>query len=76
MTSYATPGVPLFVNAQTTPDEGFDWGIDATGRMRLFILRLGRDRHLVIDIEAQDTAPWADLLAAAGPIVETFEFRH
>ena len=33
------PGVPLFVNAQTTPDEGFDWGIDSKGRMRLFILR-------------------------------------
>ena len=60
----------------TTPDEGFDWGIDAKGRMRLYILRLDRDRNLVIDIEAQDTAAWESLLTAAVPIVETFEFRH
>ena len=64
------------MNAQTTPDEGFDWGIDSKGRMRLFILRLDRDRNLVIDIEAQDTATWDALLKTADPIVETFEFRH
>ena len=72
----ATPGVPLFVNAQTTPDEGLDWGVDSKGHMRLFILRLDRDRNLVVDIEAQDEAAWHALLVAAGPIVETFEFRH
>ena len=30
----------------------------------------------MIDLEAQDKAAWGALLAAAGPIVETFEFRH
>lgn len=70
------PGVPMFVNAQTTLDEGFDWGIIGDGRMRLFILSLGRDRTLVIDIEAQDKATWDALLEEATPIVHSFEFRH
>lgn len=70
------PGVPLFVNAQTTPDEGLDWGINGDGRMRLFILDLGRDRTLLIDIEAQDKATWDALLEDATRIVNTFEFRH
>ena len=38
--------------------------------MRLFVLRLDRDRNLVIDIEAQGTAAWDALLSAAVPIVE------
>jgi hypothetical protein len=70
------PGVPMFVNAQTTADEGFDWGISGDGRMRLFILSLGPDRTLLIDIEAQDKLTWDGLLGQAKPIVGSFEFRH
>jgi hypothetical protein len=70
------PGVPMFVNAQTTADEGFDWGIGGDGRMRLFILDLGTDRTLLVDIEAPDKATWDGLLKEAMPIVESFEFRH
>ncbi len=70
------PGVPLFVNAQSTPDEGFDWGINGHGRMRLFILELRHDRTLLIDIEAPDKATWDALMPEAMPIVDSFEFRH
>ena len=69
------PGVPMFVNAQTTPDEGLDWRIVGDGRMRLFILSLGPDRTLLIDIEAQDRAAWEGLLADGMQIVESFEFH-
>ncbi len=70
------PGVAMFVNAQTTADEGFDWGIYGDGRMRLFVLSLGPDRTLLIDIEAQDKVTWDALLRQATPIVGSFEFRH
>jgi hypothetical protein len=70
------PGVPMFVNAQTTPDEGLDWGINGEGHMRLFILSLAPDRTLLVDIEAQDKATWDALLNEAAQIVHTFEFRH
>ena len=43
--------------------------------MRLFILELGQDRTLLIDIEAQDKATWDALVPEAMPIVESFEFR-
>jgi hypothetical protein len=69
-------GVPLFVNAQTTPEEGFDWGLAGDGRMRLFTLTLGRDRTLLIDIEAPDKQSWDSLLTDAVPIVQSFEFLH
>ena len=70
------PGVPVFVNAQTTPDEGLDWGINGEGHMRLFILSLAPDRALLVDIEAQDKATWDALLNEAAQIVHTFDFRH
>jgi hypothetical protein len=64
------------VNAQTMPDGGFEWGINAPGRERLFVLTLGPDRTLVVDIEAGDEASWDALLPVAIPIVQSFEFRH
>jgi hypothetical protein len=70
------PGVPLFVNAQSTLDEGFDWGISGAGRMRLYILGLGPDRTLLVDVEAQDTATWETLTVEATPIVDSFVFQH
>ncbi len=71
-----TAAVPLFVNAQSTPEEGFDWGIGGDGRMRLFVLDLAPDRTLLVDIEAQDSATWDALLIAAMPIVKSFQFKH
>jgi hypothetical protein len=74
------PGVPLFVNAQTTPEEGFDWGISGDIRMRLFVLSVAEPdsdqagRTLLIDIEAPDKATWDALLTEATPIVDSFEF--
>ena len=68
--------IPLFINAQSTPEEGLDWGLEPDGRMRLFVLELGPGRTLVIDIEAQDAVRWEALLGQASPIVASFEFRH
>jgi hypothetical protein len=73
--------VALFVNAQSTPEDGFDWGIGEDGRMRLFILELPPtpslpDRTLVIDIEALDGPAWSALLPEAMPVVQSFEFRR
>lgn len=68
------PGVPLFVNAQSTPQEGFDWGINGDIRMRLFLLDLGPARTLLIDVEAPDKAGWDALVADAMPIVQSFDF--
>jgi hypothetical protein len=68
--------VPLFVNAQSTPAEGFDWGIGGDGRMRLFVLDLGPVRTLLVDIEAADSATWDALLSQAMPIVQSFEFKN
>ena len=69
-------GVSLFLNAQSTAEEGLDWGIAPDGRMRLFLVDLGPDRTLLIDIEAQDRATWEALLAEAVPVVFSFEFRR
>jgi hypothetical protein len=63
-------GVQLLVNADS---EDFDWGIAATGRMRLYVLSLGPGRSLIIDIEAQTPEAWQALLPDATRIVESFE---
>jgi hypothetical protein len=70
------PGVPLFLNAQTTLQEGLTWGINGDIRMRLFLMDLGPDRTLLVDIEAPDQTGWESLLQDAMPIVESFEFRR
>ena len=76
------PGLPLFVNAQTTPEEGLDWGINGDIRMRLFVLALSVSdpgqpgRALLVDIEAPDKQSWDALLTEASPIVDSFEFRR
>jgi len=83
------PGRPLFVNAQTTPEEGLDWGINGHIRQRLFLMVLGASdlihdpngqthfepaRTLLVDIEAPDQQTFDALLPEAMPIVESFEF--
>jgi hypothetical protein len=72
----ADRSIPLFVNAQSTPEEGLDWGLAPETRMRLFVLELGPDRTLAIDIEAQDKATLDALVVEAMPIVTSFEFKH
>lgn len=67
--------IPLFVNAQSNPTEGFNWGIGGDGRMRLFVLDMGPGRTLLVDIEAADSATWDALIPQAMPIVESFDFR-
>ena len=68
--------MPMFLNAQSTADEGLDWGLLGDGRMRLVILPLGPDRALLIDIEAADKAAWDALLPEAMPVVDSFQFHH
>ena len=69
------------MNAQTTPEEGLDWGISGDGRMRLFILTVSASdlgqpaQNVLVDIEAPDKATFDALLLEAMPIVESFEFR-
>jgi hypothetical protein len=72
------PVIELFVNAQyAKSDQGaFDWGIGAHARMRLFILDLGADRTLAVDIEAPEQATWDALVPKAMPVVQSFEFRR
>ncbi|TMK30562.1 MAG: hypothetical protein E6G61_06145 [Actinobacteria bacterium] len=74
--SEGKPAVPMFLNAQSTADEGLDWGLLGDGRMRLVILPLGPDRALLIDIEAADKAAWDALLPEAMPVVDSFQFHH
>jgi hypothetical protein len=74
--SGADRSLPLFLNAQSTAEEGLDWGIAVDGRMRLFLMELGPDRNLLIDIEAQDRPTWYALLAEAVPVTFSFGFRH
>jgi hypothetical protein len=56
--------------------KGFDWGIWGDGHMRLFLLDLGEDRTLMIDIEAQDLGTWKALVPNATEIAKTFRFFH
>lgn len=66
------PGAQLF--SPSDPKSEFDFGIWGTGRMRLFLLDLGDQRTLMVDIEAQDKAAWDALVPVALPIVDTFQF--
>jgi hypothetical protein len=45
-------------------------------RARYILLDRGDGQTLLIDIEAQDAAPWPAVLAAAMPVVNTFEFTR
>lgn len=58
------------------PAEGFDWGISAGGRMRLWVLDLGDGRTLVVDIEALAEDAYAALVNDATLVVQTFEFSR
>jgi hypothetical protein len=69
-----TPGAQLF--SPSDPKSEFDFGIWGKGRMRLFLLDLGNQRTLMVDIEAQDKATWDALVPVAMPVVASFEFRH
>ncbi|HEX8025344.1 MAG TPA: hypothetical protein VF484_03975 [Candidatus Limnocylindrales bacterium] len=63
--------VPLLVSAT---DTDFEWGFDRGTHMRLYVLGIDADRALIVDVEAQDAATWADLVHQADPIVHTFTF--
>jgi hypothetical protein len=67
-------GASLF--SVSDPAAGFDWGIWGDGQMRLFLLDLGNERTLMIDIEAQDKDSWDGLVPDAMAIVHSFTFRH
>jgi hypothetical protein len=45
-------------------------------RERYILLDRGDGQTLLIDVEAQDNATWTAVLAAAMPVVNTFEFTH
>ena len=68
------PYVPLFTNG-LAGDVNFDWGLAAGGKMRLFLLDLPDGRTTLIDVEAPDEATWDAFVAAAEPIVESFQYH-
>jgi hypothetical protein len=70
------PRVPRSANPQSASEEGFDWGIDGHGRNAAVHPGARQGRMLLIDIEARDKAARDCLLPGAGPIVDSFEFRH
>jgi len=59
-------------------------GYDASGSNRLFlsgdsharyiVLNAGNQDNIVIEVSAPDQASWDDLVAAAMPVIETFQF--
>jgi hypothetical protein len=67
-------GAQLF--SQSDPKSEFDFGIWGDGRMRLFLLDLGDERTLMIDIEGQTKADWDSLIPRAMPVVESFIFSR
>ena len=72
-TSVPQPGtsVTTFVDA-ASGDQGPVIGGEA--RARYFLLDRGDGQTLLIDVEAQDTATWSPVMAAAMPVVNNFEF--
>ena len=66
------PYAPMLVHAEGS---GLQWGYPPTGHKRLYLLDLGDTRTLVISIEAEDPATFAEILPEATAIVESFEFR-
>jgi hypothetical protein len=68
------PGAQLF--SPSDPKSEFDFGVWGTGRMRLFLLDLGHERTLMVDIAAQDKTTWGALVPDALPVVDSFHFSH
>lgn len=64
------PTVPLFVSA----DGQLRWVAVGTERLRLAFLDVPGGGTVVVDIDAFDGAYWDQLLAAAIPIVNSFDF--
>lgn len=60
--------------ADRSPDAGFAWGILANEPMRLYLLDLGDDRAVMIDIESLNTADYDAFVDEATTIVESFVF--
>jgi hypothetical protein len=65
------PSMPLFTSLDPN---GVYWAIAGSERLRLYVLR-GPEGIVLIDIDAFIGADFADLLAQATPVVQSFEFR-
>ncbi len=65
--------VTLFVD-DAVPDENAFWGVSGPGRMRLFVLDDGVASNVLITIDSAGGASFDDLVAAAMPVIETFDF--
>jgi len=44
------------------------------GHARYIVLDVGNGHNVLIEVAARDTATWNDLVAAAMPVIETFQF--
>jgi hypothetical protein len=60
------------VFTDSTPGDGFHWGIPPGGAMRLWLLDLGDGRTLLIDYEAATQAAFEDFQEEAVAVVESF----
>lgn len=59
---------------QGTIEDAFWWDITDSPRLRLFILDAGDGHTVLIDIQAAEAADFDAFVAAATPVVESFEF--
>lgn len=68
------PATTLFVHDEV-PDENAFWGLAGLDeRMRIFVIDDGAGSNILITIDAVDEATFDRLLAAAMPVIATFEF--
>ena len=72
--SQGKPVVPLFTNG-LSGDINFDWGLSPPRKARLFLLAVPDGRTTLIHVEAPDSTTWDAFVAAATPVLETFQFH-
>ncbi len=65
--------VPLFTDSD--PGEGYTWQIGPTERMRLYLIDVGDQRVLLVDVNGEDEAKFQAILPEAIGIVESIQLR-
>ena len=65
--------VPLFTDSD--PGEGYTWQIGPTERMRLYLIDVGDQRVLLVDVNGEDEAKFHAILPEATGIVESIQLR-
>ena len=48
-------------------------GLDGAVHLRYILLDLGPDHNLLIEVSSPDEAHWSEFVAAAMPVIESFE---